>query len=35
MFRTISFKVAFLINTMLLILMGIGTVLLITLQDHQ
>ena len=35
MFRTISFKVAFLINTMLLVLMGIGTVLLITLQDYQ
>jgi HAMP domain-containing protein len=35
MFRTISFKVAFLINTMLLVLMGIGTVLLISLQDRQ
>lgn len=34
MFRTISFKVAFLINTMLLVLMGIGTVLLMFLQDR-
>ncbi len=35
MFRTVSFKVAFLINTMLLVLMAIGTVLLVTLQDRK
>ncbi len=34
MFKTISFKVAFMINTMLLVLMGIGTVLLMFLQDQ-
>ena len=35
MFKTISFKVAFLINTMLLVLMTVGTVLLVTFQDQK